>query len=209
MALVTHGGAAREAPIGWPPALERGDDCQFSGRRAVSRATRLNCCTNAESSSRRHASPISVLNVRGRSGRYTTPFLLNPCITAGTGPIPSPAATRRDRPLDVRHPVGDPRGEPGSTAEGEDLVIKARCGVEVAADERLRRKLRYVDGDPACEWVDVIRTAFERGVTFFDTAAAYGPFTNEELVGEAVAPFRRQVVIATKFGFKIENGITA
>jgi aryl-alcohol dehydrogenase-like predicted oxidoreductase len=47
-----------------------------------------------------------------------------------------------------------------------------------------------------------IRDAFERGVTFFDTAEAYGPFLNEELVGEAVAPFRDQVVIATKFGFK-------
>ena len=50
--------------------------------------------------------------------------------------------------------------------------------------------------------ITVIRTAFERGVTFFDTAEAYGPFTNEEVVGEAVAPFRKQVVIATKFGFK-------
>jgi aryl-alcohol dehydrogenase-like predicted oxidoreductase len=49
--------------------------------------------------------------------------------------------------------------------------------------------------------ISLIRTAFERGVTFFDTAEAYGPFTNEELVGEAVAPFRKQVVIATKFGF--------
>ena len=48
----------------------------------------------------------------------------------------------------------------------------------------------------------LVRTAFDRGVTFFDTAEAYGPFTNEELVGEAVAPFRKQVVIATKFGFK-------
>lgn len=50
----------------------------------------------------------------------------------------------------------------------------------------------------------VIRAAFERGVTFFDTAEIYGPFTNEELVGEAVAPFRHQVVIATKFGFEID-----
>jgi aryl-alcohol dehydrogenase-like predicted oxidoreductase len=50
--------------------------------------------------------------------------------------------------------------------------------------------------------IDLIRTAFERGVTFFDTAEAYGPFTNEEVVGEAVAPFREQVVIATKFGFE-------
>src|SRR6476619_2361685 len=52
------------------------------------------------------------------------------------------------------------------------------------------------------EAIKLIRAACERGVTFFDTAEAYGPFTNEELVGEAVAPFRDQVVIATKFGFK-------
>ena len=50
--------------------------------------------------------------------------------------------------------------------------------------------------------IALILTAFERGVTFFDTAEAYGPFVNEELVGEALAPFRDQVVIATKFGFK-------
>jgi aryl-alcohol dehydrogenase-like predicted oxidoreductase len=54
--------------------------------------------------------------------------------------------------------------------------------------------------------ISVIRAAVERGVTFFDTAEMYGPFTNEELVGEALAPFRGRVVIATKFGFKIENG---
>ncbi len=51
------------------------------------------------------------------------------------------------------------------------------------------------------EMIAVIRSAVERGVTFFDTAEVYGPFTNEELVGEALAPFRDQVVIATKFGF--------
>jgi aryl-alcohol dehydrogenase-like predicted oxidoreductase len=50
--------------------------------------------------------------------------------------------------------------------------------------------------------ITFIRTAFERGVTLFDTAEAYGPFTNEELLGEALAPFREQVVIATKFGFQ-------
>ena len=54
--------------------------------------------------------------------------------------------------------------------------------------------------------IALIRAAVERGVTFFDTAEVYGPFTNEELVGEALEPFRRKVVIATKFGFKIENG---
>src|SRR5215468_11174836 len=52
------------------------------------------------------------------------------------------------------------------------------------------------------EMIAVIRAAVESGVTFFDTAEVYGPFTNEELVGEALAPFREQVVIATKFGFK-------
>lgn len=54
------------------------------------------------------------------------------------------------------------------------------------------------------EMAAVIRAAVERGVTFFDTAEVYGPFTNEELVGEALAPVRTQVVIATKFGFKID-----
>ncbi len=59
------------------------------------------------------------------------------------------------------------------------------------------------------EMIAVIRGAFERGVTFFDTAQIYGPYANEELVGEAVAPFRGRVVIATKFGFKYEfdNGV--
>ncbi len=54
------------------------------------------------------------------------------------------------------------------------------------------------------EMISLIRSAVDRGVTFFDTAEVYGPFTNEELVGEALAPFREQVVIATKFGFKLD-----
>ena len=54
------------------------------------------------------------------------------------------------------------------------------------------------------EMIALIRAAVDRGVTFFDTAEVYGPFTNEELVGEALAPVRDRVVIATKFGFKID-----
>src|SRR5678816_2098253 len=54
--------------------------------------------------------------------------------------------------------------------------------------------------------IAIIRAAFDRGVTLFDTAEAYGPFTNEEIVGEALAPFRDRVVIATKFGFTFEPG---
>jgi aryl-alcohol dehydrogenase-like predicted oxidoreductase len=55
--------------------------------------------------------------------------------------------------------------------------------------------------------IQVIRTTYEKGVTFFDTAEVYGPYTNEELVGEALAPFRDKVVIASKFGFKIDGSI--
>jgi len=55
------------------------------------------------------------------------------------------------------------------------------------------------------EMISVIRASVERGVTFFDTAEVYGPFTNEELVGEALAPFRGKVTIATKFGFKLDR----
>src|SRR5512136_3345579 len=53
------------------------------------------------------------------------------------------------------------------------------------------------------EMIALLRAAVERGVTFFDTAEVYGPFTNEELVGEALAPFRGRVAIATKFGFQL------
>src|SRR5881275_1810727 len=55
------------------------------------------------------------------------------------------------------------------------------------------------------EGISLIRAAVERGITFFDTAEVYGPFTNEDLVGEALAPFRGQVVIATKFGFDLSG----
>src|SRR5207302_7341811 len=58
------------------------------------------------------------------------------------------------------------------------------------------------------EMISLIRTAVQRGVTFFDTAEVYGPFTNEELVGEGLAPFRKQVVIATKFGFDLSGSDT-
>jgi aryl-alcohol dehydrogenase-like predicted oxidoreductase len=63
-------------------------------------------------------------------------------------------------------------------------------------------------GQPASreDGIAIIRAAVDRGITFFDTAEAYGPFANEELVGEALAPVRDDVVIATKFGFKFEGG---
>jgi len=79
-----------------------------------------------------------------------------------------------------------------------------KSGLEVSAIGLGCMGLSHAYG-PATDTADairLIRTAFARGVTFFDTAEAYGPFTNEELVGEALAPMRDQVVIATKFGFK-------
>ncbi len=63
----------------------------------------------------------------------------------------------------------------------------------------------YGPGGDKQQMIAVIRGAIERGVTFFDTAQAYGPFANEELVGEALAPFRGKVVVATKFGARFEN----
>jgi aryl-alcohol dehydrogenase-like predicted oxidoreductase len=82
-----------------------------------------------------------------------------------------------------------------------------KSGLEVSALGLGCMGLSYGYG-PATEKkqaIQLIRTAFERGVTFFDTAEVYGPFTNEELVGEALEPFRKEVVIATKFGFKDGN----
>ena len=79
-----------------------------------------------------------------------------------------------------------------------------RSGLEVSAIGLGCMGLSFGYGPPTdqAEAIRLIRAAFERGVTFFDTAEAYGPFTNEALLGEAVAPFRDQVVIATKFGFR-------
>jgi len=83
-----------------------------------------------------------------------------------------------------------------------------RAGLEVSANGLGCMGLSHAYG-PATDRqqaLALIRGAVERGVTLFDTAEIYGPFTNEELLGEALAPFRRQVAIATKFGFKIVDG---
>jgi aryl-alcohol dehydrogenase-like predicted oxidoreductase len=87
-------------------------------------------------------------------------------------------------------------------------------GLEVSALGLGCMGLSYGYGPPAEKQsaIALIRSAFERGITFFDTAEAYGPFTNEELVGEALAPIRQKVVIATKFGFqggKVEAGLNS
>jgi aryl-alcohol dehydrogenase-like predicted oxidoreductase len=84
--------------------------------------------------------------------------------------------------------------------------ILGKSGLEVSALGLGCMGMSFGYGPPADKQqaISVIRAAVERGVTFFDTAEAYGPFTNEELVGEALAPFRDKVVIATKYGFDLE-----
>jgi aryl-alcohol dehydrogenase-like predicted oxidoreductase len=84
----------------------------------------------------------------------------------------------------------------------------SRTGLEVSALGFGCMGLSFGYGPPTSreDGVAIIRAAVDGGVTFFDTAEAYGPFANEELVGEALGPVRDQVVIATKFGFKFENG---
>jgi aryl-alcohol dehydrogenase-like predicted oxidoreductase len=85
-----------------------------------------------------------------------------------------------------------------------------RSGLEVSALGLGCMGMSFAYGTPPDrnQMISLLRTAVERGVTFFDTAEVYGPFTNEELVGEALAPVRAQVVIATKFGMKLgTNGV--
>src|SRR5690348_3356748 len=85
--------------------------------------------------------------------------------------------------------------------------ILGNTGLEVSAIGLGCMGLSHGYGQPVPrdEGIKLIRAAVERGVTFFDTAEVYGPYTNEELVGEALLPFRDDVVIATKFGFRIDN----
>jgi len=85
-----------------------------------------------------------------------------------------------------------------------------KSGLEVSAIGLGCMGMSFAYGPPPDrkQMIDLIRSAVERGVTFFDTAEAYGPFANEELVGEALAPMRDRVVIATKFGFQDGNAQT-
>jgi aryl-alcohol dehydrogenase-like predicted oxidoreductase len=95
----------------------------------------------------------------------------------------------------------------GNIQEGKMQKRKlGKSGLEVSALGLGCMGMSFGYGPPGDrkEMISVLRAAVERGVTFFDTAEVYGPFKNEELVGEALSPFRGQVVIATKFGFKLD-----
>src|SRR3954467_11380504 len=96
-------------------------------------------------------------------------------------------------------------------SQGEDEMQKrtlGKSGLEVSALGFGCMGISQSYGQPSSreDGIAIIRAAVDRGVTFFDTAEVYGPYTNEDLVGEALAPMRDQVVIATKFGFNIEHG---
>ena len=108
--------------------------------------------------------------------------------------------------------VTDEQYQAGSGVDEEDKMKKRRLGrsnLEVSAVGLGCMGMSFGYGPAADkqEMMALLRSAVDRGVTFFDTAEVYGPFTNEELLGEALSPFRGRVVIATKFGFKLDpNG---
>jgi aryl-alcohol dehydrogenase-like predicted oxidoreductase len=86
------------------------------------------------------------------------------------------------------------------------MLGKSGLGVSAIGFGCMGISASYGPALPRDEGLSILRAGFDRGVTFFDTAEAYGPHANEELVGEALAPVRDQVVIATKFGFEFETG---
>ena len=118
-------------------------------------------------------------------------FLANTLVGAGLAIAPLSWAASADRPNQSR------KMKTRKLGKLEVSELGAGC-MSISANY----------GPPADrnQGIKVIRTAYEKGVTFFDTAEVYGPYTNEELVGEALAPFRDKVVVATKFGFDLEAG---
>src|SRR5271157_340102 len=104
-----------------------------------------------------------------------------------------------------------PNQQPPREGRKMDARTLGSAGLEVSALGLGCMGMSFSYGPPAdrSEMTALVRSAVEQGVTFFDTAEIYGPFTNEELVGEALAPVRDDVVIATKFGFQPEVGLGA
>jgi aryl-alcohol dehydrogenase-like predicted oxidoreductase len=121
------------------------------------------------------------------------------------------AASRLNRRFSVsrKNPTGDAKSGEQTRQQRRFLVMQKRrlgkSNLEVSAIGLGCMGMSFSYGPPKDkkEMTELLHAAVDRGVTFFDTAEVYGPFTNEELVGEALAPFRGQVVIATKFGFDL------
>src|SRR6266568_8327236 len=125
-------------------------------------------------------------------------FLTNAALLgAGLAIGPSAWAASSDQ-QEARSDKGLPRG-------GNKMKTRKRGSLEVSELGSGCMSISANYGPPADrdQGIKVIRAAHEKGVRFFDTAEVYGPYTNDELVGEALAPFRDQVVVATKFGFDL------
>src|ERR1700746_210484 len=103
----------------------------------------------------------------------------------------------------IRPKLGMERSSPEGEAMQKRKLGKSNLEVSAIGLGCMGLSFGYGPAVNEKEGIALIRAAVEGGVTFFDTAEVYGPFTNEELVGEALAPFRDNVVIATKFGFDI------
>ena len=101
----------------------------------------------------------------------------------------------------------DAQSRRSGPVNSRDMKTRKLGGLEVSAIGAGAMSISGNYGPPADrrQGIEVIRRAYRKGVTFFDTAEVYGPYTNEDLVGEALAPFRNQVAIATKFGFELED----
>ncbi len=131
-------------------------------------------------------------------------FLANTAVVgAGLAVGPLSWAASSDQPKEINNRSGN------ALRRGKDKMDIRRLGkLEVSEIGAGCMSISANYGPPADrnQGIQVIRAAHERGVTFFDTAEVYGPFTNEHLVGEALAPFREKVIIATKFGFDLEGG---
>src|SRR5436309_2553267 len=131
-------------------------------------------------------------------------FLANAAVVgAGLAVGPLSWAASSDQPKEINNRSGN------ALRRGKDKMDIRRLGkLEVSEIGAGCMSISANYGPPADrnQGIQVIRTAYEKGVTFFDTAEVYGPYSSEELVGEALAPFRDKIAIATKFGFDIEGG---
>jgi len=131
-------------------------------------------------------------------------FLANAAlIGAGLAVAPLSWAVAADQPKGINN-----GGEEG-LSRGSKMKTRKLGKLEVSEIGAgcMSISANYGPPAPKDKGIKVIRAAHEKGVTFFDTAEVYGPYTNEELVGEALAPFRNEVVIASKFGFAIDGTI--
>jgi aryl-alcohol dehydrogenase-like predicted oxidoreductase len=144
-------------------------------------------------------------NTQDRGALSRREFLANTAVIwAGLAVGPLLWAASSDQPKEINN-----GSDQGIRREKNNMKTRKLGKLEVSEIGFGCMSISANYGPPADrnQGIQVIRTSYEKGVTFFDTAEVYGPYTNEELVGEALAPFRDKVAIASKFGFKIDGSI--